>query len=70
MSQPWPASHGLEAEDVAEECAVRLGVFAVDEYVRARDHLPLLFAVADSAEPRKQAATLSRRARVRTVRWL
>jgi hypothetical protein len=68
MSQPWPASHGLEAEDVAEECAVRLGVFAVDEYVRAI--CPLLLAVADSAEPRKQAATLSRRARVRTVRWL
>src|SRR5438270_4538404 len=30
---------GLEPEDVAEEGAVRLGVFAVEDYVSARDHL-------------------------------
>src|SRR6202051_411359 len=29
---------GLEAENVAEECAVCFGVFAVEDYVRARDH--------------------------------
>jgi hypothetical protein len=53
---------GLEPEDVAEECAVRLGGFAVEDYVSAGDHLHLLFAAAQ--------ATLTRRARVRTVRWL
>src|SRR5712691_459631 len=34
--------HGSEPEDVAEKCAVRLGVFAVDNYVSTRNHLPLL----------------------------
>ena len=29
---------GLEPEDVAEEGAVRIGVFAVEDYVSARDH--------------------------------
>jgi hypothetical protein len=29
---------GLEPEDVAKECAVRIGVFAVENYVSARDH--------------------------------
>jgi hypothetical protein len=32
---------GLEAEDVAEECPVRFGVFAVEDYVSAGDHLEL-----------------------------
>jgi hypothetical protein len=31
--------NGLKPEDVAEECAVSLGVFAVDDDVSARDHL-------------------------------
>jgi hypothetical protein len=30
---------GPESEDVAEECAVRLGVFAVEDYMSAGDHL-------------------------------
>src|SRR5216683_2439845 len=30
--------HGFKPEYVAEECAVRFGVFAVDDYVSARDH--------------------------------
>src|SRR5260370_25245857 len=34
--------HGSESEDVAEKCAVRLGVFDVDNYVSARNHLSLL----------------------------
>src|SRR5208337_4953057 len=34
--------NGFEAEDVAEKCAVRLGVLTVDNYVSARNHLPLL----------------------------
>jgi len=34
--------HGFEPEDVTEKCAVRLGVFTVDNYVSARNHLPLL----------------------------
>src|SRR5260370_41459647 len=33
--------HGLEPEDVAEKCAVRLGVLTVDNYVSARNHLRL-----------------------------
>src|SRR5271170_6944237 len=39
-----PAVTGIDrpkAEDIAEECPVRLGVFAVGNYVSARDHLPL-----------------------------
>jgi hypothetical protein len=32
---------GFETEDIAEKCAVRLGVLTVDDYVSARDHLPL-----------------------------
>ncbi len=34
--------HRLEPQDVAEKCAVRLSVFAVDNDVRARNHLPFL----------------------------
>src|SRR5438445_3925683 len=34
--------HGFEPEYVAEKCAVRFGVFAVDNYVSARNHLPVL----------------------------
>src|SRR3989475_11405590 len=33
--------HGFETEDIAEKCAVRLGVLTVDNYVSAKDHLPL-----------------------------
>src|SRR5229473_685380 len=33
--------HGFETEDIAEKCAVRLGVLTVDNYVSAGDHLPL-----------------------------
>src|ERR1700736_6057761 len=33
--------HGLEAEYVAKEGAVRVGVFAVKNHVSARNHLPL-----------------------------
>jgi len=33
--------HGFETEDIAEKCAVCLRVFTVDNYVSARDHLPL-----------------------------
>jgi hypothetical protein len=33
--------HGFEPEDIAEKCAVCLGVLTVDNYVSARDHLPL-----------------------------
>jgi hypothetical protein len=32
--------HGFETEDIAEKCAIRLGVLTVDDYVSARDHLP------------------------------
>ena len=31
---------GFEPKDVLEKCAVRLGVFTVDNYVSARNHLP------------------------------
>jgi hypothetical protein len=31
--------HGLEAEDVAEKCAIRFGVLAIDNDVSANDHL-------------------------------
>jgi hypothetical protein len=31
--------HGFEPKDVAEKCAVRPGVFTVDHYVSARNHL-------------------------------
>jgi len=31
----------LEIEDIAEKCAIRLGVLTVDDYVSARDHLHL-----------------------------
>src|SRR6202167_2636435 len=31
--------YGFEAEDVAEERSVRLGVFAIDNYVSTRNHL-------------------------------
>src|SRR5437899_9482508 len=37
--------HGFETEDIAEKCAVRLGVLTVDNYVSARDHLLLRPAV-------------------------
>src|SRR5712692_4450214 len=46
QGEDQPAStrvHRLEAEDVAEKCAVRIGVFTVDDYVSARNHLPLLY---------------------------
>jgi hypothetical protein len=33
--------HGRKAEDITEEHTVRLGVFAVDDYVSASDHWPL-----------------------------
>jgi hypothetical protein len=37
--QPAVASiYGLESEDVAEECAVGVGVFAMEDDVSARDH--------------------------------
>src|SRR5580704_14684917 len=29
--------HGLESENVAEKCAVRFGVFTIDNYVSARN---------------------------------
>jgi hypothetical protein len=31
--------HGFEPKNVAEKCAVRLGVFPVDDYVSARKSL-------------------------------
>jgi hypothetical protein len=31
--------NGSETEDVAEECAIRLRLFAVDYYMGAEDHL-------------------------------
>src|SRR5260370_38368976 len=37
-----PRIDGLESKDIAEKCAVRFGVFAVEDYVSARDHMPLL----------------------------
>src|SRR5439155_10658275 len=37
--------HGSETEDIAEKCAVRLGVLTVNNYVSAGDHLPLQPAV-------------------------
>jgi hypothetical protein len=33
--------NGLEPENVAEKCAVRFGVFTVNNYVSARNHSPL-----------------------------
>jgi hypothetical protein len=42
--------HVLETEDIAEKCAVGLGVLTVDDYVSARDHLPLLRNAQDSFE--------------------
>jgi hypothetical protein len=33
--------HGSETEDITKKCAVRLRVLTVDNYVSARDHLPL-----------------------------
>ena len=33
--------HGFEPEDITEKCAVRLGVFTVDNYVSAGNHLAL-----------------------------
>jgi hypothetical protein len=33
--------HGFESENIAEKCAVRFGVFTVDNHVSARYHLPL-----------------------------
>jgi hypothetical protein len=33
--------HGFETQDVAQEGAVPLGIFAVDNHVSARNHLPL-----------------------------
>src|SRR6266705_3005862 len=51
--------HVLETEDIAEKCAVRLGILTVDDYVSARDHLPLprntgnSYQAACSVESRK-----------------
>src|SRR5712692_7637610 len=42
--------HGFEPEDVAEKCAVRFGVFTVDNYVSARNHLPLLRNAVNSRQ--------------------
>jgi hypothetical protein len=52
--------HGFEPEDVAEESAVRLGVFAVDDDVRARDHLHLLKCTPreDPIKPRSRFVQL------------
>src|SRR3984885_7577577 len=33
--------HKLETEDIAKKCAVRFGIFTVENYVSARDHLSL-----------------------------
>src|SRR5438093_1344473 len=33
--------HGFEPKDIAEKCAVSLGVLTVDDYMSARDHLSL-----------------------------
>jgi hypothetical protein len=37
--------HGLEVENIPEECAIGVGVSAVHDYVSARDHRHLLRAV-------------------------
>jgi len=39
--------HGSKPKDVAKKCAVRLGVLAVDDYVSARNQLPLLIRNSD-----------------------
>jgi hypothetical protein len=51
---------GLEPEDVAEEGAVRLGVFAVEDYVSAGDHLHLLKCAPgeDPIKPRSRFVQL------------
>src|SRR5713226_1123413 len=44
QSEDQPAMagiNGFEAEDIGGKCAVRFGVFAVDNYVSAKNHLPL-----------------------------
>jgi hypothetical protein len=41
--------HGFEPENIAEECAVRLGVFTVDNYMSRRNHF---------APPKKQPEQL------------
>jgi hypothetical protein len=33
--------HGLESENVAEKCPIRFGIFSVDNYMSARNHMPL-----------------------------
>src|SRR4029077_2747102 len=35
-----PRIHGFEPEDVTKKCAVGLDVFAVDNHVSAKNHLP------------------------------
>src|ERR1700687_4430074 len=41
-NQPASARiHGFESENIAEKCAVRLRLFAENNYVSARNHLPL-----------------------------
>jgi hypothetical protein len=41
-NQPTMARiHGLEPENVAEKCPIRFGIFSVDNYVNARNHMPL-----------------------------
>src|SRR6266403_2639599 len=41
--------YGLESENVAKKCAVRFGVFTVDNYVSARNHLLLQPNIGNSA---------------------
>jgi len=41
--------YGLESENVAKKCAVRFGVFTVDNYVSARNHLLLQLNIGNSA---------------------
>jgi hypothetical protein len=40
--------HGVESEHVAEKCTIRLGVFAVDNYVSAENHSTLQNKLEDS----------------------
>src|ERR1022692_14857 len=44
--------NGFETEDIAEKCAVRLGVLTVENYVSAKNHLSLLNGPVCSAGSR------------------
>src|SRR5712692_5267138 len=60
QSEDQPAMtriHGLEPENVAEKCAVRFGVLTVDNYVSARNHLPLLRIARNSSRAACSAET-------------